>query len=329
MKKLFLVLFALCALSLIGCGEDDAPTGSGGDAKGTVYDFDSYRQWVDMVAPAVYVAPVAAPSGQFDSMWTEGSNPLLGKVFGENEPMSLYANVEYLDEVVAELNSILSQGDSSSFVVDTPWVSLIDINGAQALPGSVVSIMGFSSVTLDRALLIDNPDGDTTHVGFILTDSTQTVLAYRRSPYQGSWESFLFYGHVNTNDSTVDIKGVFYKVESDQSAHSWVYDIQTVNEVDFAYRMSWYAPDMGDTTGLGCIIGGGDADDQFAMRYRQYIPADAPTVDSIAILDQMFDAQYNYLGAIAAGYETFVDVNDLFLYGDMPQALVESPWDGQ
>jgi len=92
--------------------------------------------------------------------------------------------------------------------------------------------------------------------------------------------------------------------------------------------MSWYADEYGDEPLLGCVIGGGNKDKQFAVKYRQYSPADTSVVDSTFILDQMFDSDYSYLGTeIAAGYEGFFIEDSIFTCDYMPTALITSPWD--
>ena len=89
--------------------------------------------------------------------------------------------------------------------------------------------------------------------------------------------------------------------------------------------MSWYA-DVEESSLLGCIIGGGNKDDEFALLYRQFNPADAAVCDSNYILDQIFDANFNLLPLPEWGLGTSVYEGDLFTYDDMPPSLILSPW---
>ena len=68
---------------------------------------------VQKVAPPVFVAPAAAPSDLVD--WNGGEYPLLGKVFGEDEPMSLYSNLANLDETIDMIEAVLQVDDSGHF----------------------------------------------------------------------------------------------------------------------------------------------------------------------------------------------------------------------
>lgn len=97
-----------------GCSEDsttpvgDGDGGGGGDSNivGEGIDFAGFIDLVEEIAPPVYVAPVGAPSGESDSMWNTGDHPLLGKVFSEDEPMSLWANMNNLDNILSQISEM-------------------------------------------------------------------------------------------------------------------------------------------------------------------------------------------------------------------------------
>ena len=331
-----LLAFVITGL-VVGCSSDDkstTPTGGGG----TDVQFTEFTGLVEAIAPPVYALPIGSPMFAPDSIWTEGSYPLLGKVFGEDEPMSLYWNtsnlddaIEILTEVVQQLADLGIEGDTS-FTTGGSTIQVMTPAGLTTIPTECQGIFGFSSIDIDKVYKMVFTDGDFTntyHLGYTSTDSTETYLTYYSTPAAegDTAESFLYHAFVNLTDSSIEIEGVFFKDYGNQTSARWGYAIQTVDDADFAYRMSWYADDMGETSGLGCIIGGGNKDVEFALKYRQYTPADAQDTDSLYRLDQMFDGDYGYVGTgIATGYEDFVDEQDIYTLEYMPTALISSPW---
>ncbi len=346
MSKIMIRIFGclmVCALLFVaGCSDDQNSVTGTTDNQGTT-DFANFGELVTLIAPPVYTAPANTPSGQYDSMWTDGSYPLLGKVFGNSEPMSLYSNIENLDHAISVLASvqqmmidstgtivtdtIIESYDSTTNIANVVEVQTLVSN--TAIPTQAQNIMGFTSVQLDNLVKMGYSIpgySNNYHIGYAVNDSSETYLTWF-TKQDSLTESFLYYAFVNKLDSSIDVRGVFYKVESNGKPASWVYNIKTVDSSDFSYRMSWYADFSPDFTMLGCIIGGGNKDDLFALRYRPYNPADAQVVDSMFMLDQTFDSQYNYIGTgIAAGFESMVNEADMFKYGSMPTALIPSPW---
>ena len=76
---------------------------------------------------------------------------------------------------------------------------------------------------------------------------------------------------------------------------------------DFAYRMSWFSDSPGlDETLLGCIIGGGNKDVEFAMKYRQYMPADSAVMDSACMYDQVFGPNYSEGTGLISDYDAYL-----------------------
>ncbi|RKX26472.1 MAG: hypothetical protein DRP47_08125 [Candidatus Zixiibacteriota bacterium] len=333
-------LIGLLLFAVLGCSDDDAtPTGTTGDNDNNeTVEFTQFEDLVKLYAPQVYVGPSGAPQGECDSIWTDGSHPLLGKVFGEDEPMSLYWNVDELDGAIETLADIMENADSMGISGDTSVTmpeggtfTLQTLTSATSIPTQCQAIIGCQSVNLEQLVKFHFVGTDFSvdyHIGYSSTDSNQTYLTYFTAPNEGTGtESFLYYAYIDLYDSSIVIKGVFFKDYGDQTSARWVYHIESVDTSDFSYRMSWYADNFGGQSGLGCIIGGGNKDEQFAMKFRQYTPADNNVVDSSYILNQMFDGDYNYLSDdIATGYEEFVEESNIFTYDDMPSALLSSPW---
>ena len=348
MKRLItaaLLLISIIALGFVGCSDDDSTNPTSNNTNNTGGDhfdvtFTQFTGIVEEVAPPVYQAPAGAPQGEWDSMWTDGSYPLLGKVFGEDEPMSLYWNLEQLDDAIIMLDEIADKLDSMGVTGDTliavPGGGQVDyreMTTATSIPTDAQDVMGFSSLDLDNVFLFDFTDGTDTghyHLGYTATDTTQTYLTWFSAEWSanpGVVESFLYYAHVNLTDSTVDIKGAFYKDYGNQTSARWVYDIVTAENANFDYRMSWFSDESPEFSLLGCVLGGGNKDTQFALKYRQFSPADTTVMDSTFLLEQMFNADYDYLGEITTAYEDYVDEADIFTLDYVPTALIPSPWE--
>ena len=130
---------------------------------------------------------------------------------------------------------------------------------------------------------------------------------------------------------SIEIKAVFFKAYNDQSNSKaiWVYQINTVEDSNFFYRMSWYADDFGDTSAVACVIGGGDKDTEFALRYQQLKPHDltAPDPeDPYGEFTQVFGPSYSDGGQVlSAAYETITNPDNMYRFSDMPTALLTSP----
>ncbi|MBD3257210.1 hypothetical protein GF377_02160 [candidate division GN15 bacterium] len=337
LRKIFPFVLCLVALTgfIIGCSDDgdDSPTGPGGGSNS--HNFIEFEQLIEEIAPPVYSGPTAAP-GDPDSIWTDGQYALLGKVFGETEPMSLYTNIEALDRAVEMLQSTFNAFDSMGISGDTSFTtdsgmtveteSLTTITG---IPMNAQVALGLSGVMLDR--VFKNTvvwQGDTMyyHIGYIITPLNEVYLSWYSSDDGSARESNLYYASIDLADSSLDIRGVFYKEETEETA-SWAYRIETVDEADFAYKMAWYSDIWGDTTGVGSVIGGGNRDTLFAMRYRQWSPADASEYDTLYALEQMFDSAYTYLGtSIATGLEEHIVADSMLTYSSQPGDFIPSPW---
>ncbi len=142
--------------------------------------------------------------------------------------------------------------------------------------------------------------------------------------------SSAYYFYYKPVYDSIVMKGVFYKDYGTTPATSarWVYDIHSVGESDFAYRMSWYADPQGELTEtmLGCIIGGGDKDVEFALSYREYCPADSADHFEEMSLQQVFGPNFIEGTGLLSSYADYLDESLFFTYDDMPGAFLTSPW---
>ena len=341
---LALLLFSMLFL-FVGCS-DDSPTGTtvdNNDTDWTSIQFADYGQLIEKIAPPVYESPQSSPSA-FDD-WTTGDYPLLGKVFSESEPMSLYWNLETFEEILSEIEMFLLVNDSGDIMVDSTagdssgegngdpgdYIEITELTTATTIPSGMDSIIG-TSVTVENLITFNFPDmevGEINQIGFTLNDDEQTILAFHRMHEEGTITmSMVYYAHFDAVDSSIIMKGVALKDYGDGTNASWAYNINSVNTSEFAYRMSWYSDDIpGDDDMLACIIGGGDKDVEFALKYRQYIPANS--TDHIADweMQQVFGSSYSTEGeSLITAFSAFVSDDLFFGYGSMPTELLNSPW---
>ena len=330
LKGLFTLFAFACVLFAIGCSNDDGsgPTGPGGTGGAVI--FADYLQLVEEVAPPVYTAPAVAPTA-IDSLWDSGDYPLLGKVFSSDEPMSLYSNVSAFDMFVDEFEDLIMVDDSGEYLLaDSSWMNIHDLTEPVSLPTQLQPVFG-QSVDLDQyitAVFPDAPAGQQLHMGFQKTDLTETILVWMTMPPEsdpsGS-ETNYYFGRYYPADSTFVIKGATVKHFSSDTA-SWIYDISSTADGNFQYRMSWFSTEIPDGTLLGTIVGGGDAGAEFALKYRQWIPADTADYDTLHASEQVFGPNYSEGTGLISAYDTYLDDALIITYLETPRAPLPSPF---
>lgn len=95
----------------------------------------------------------------------------------------------------------------------------------------------------------------------------------------------------------------------------------------FSYRTAWYAasPEF-----VGSLIGAGNRDVEFALRYQQYYAPDFDTYepdDTWGNLTQVFGPDYSNLGTtFDATWEAATLKSEMFTGHDMPTGLLSSPF---
>ena len=326
---------ALFCLTVVCSDDNDVPTGPGNGW--STINFADYEDLIGDIVPPVYTEPLASPA-EIDPMWT---STFLNKVFSEDEPMSLYSNLEYFDELVEEIGFFLVMNEEGDVAVDSS-ISEGDVNSydvceitelttAVPIPTALQDVFGIS-VAVENLATMDFPDmaeDEVLQLGFTINDDEQAVLAFQR---QDETESItittLYYFYMDMVDSSIVMRGAVYKDYGDDTSARWVYDIQSVDESDFAYRMSWYSDPEGELTEtmLGCIIGGGDKDVEFALKYREYKPADSTDFYADLSQEQVFGPNYTEGSSLISEFSTFVSADLFIVYDEMPSALMSSPF---
>ncbi len=339
---IFVVFIALAFVFFAGCS-DDSPTTSAGDGEngGTILNFDLslYTALVEEIAPPVYTSPVGK-TAVLDSVWFAGDYPLLGKVFSDEEPMSLYWNLERLDAIISEINTALAQDsvfDEDSSGADTNsnefgWYEIIELSMPTTIPTECAEVFGFTSLDLDYVIKMHSAEDSNfaSHAGFKVDSSEEQFLTYFKNEnpaeYGGGTETFVYYAYRNLNTDSINIMGVFYKLYPDSTTSArWVYDIKSVEDSLFDYRMSWFSDEL-ETSLLGCIIGGGNKDQSFALKYNQYMPADAESSDPEQNTSGAFNSDYSEATDFATEYADFLHPSRYFTFDYIPTGYLPSPW---
>ncbi|MBD3168372.1 MAG: hypothetical protein GF307_02740 [candidate division Zixibacteria bacterium] len=355
-------VFAVLSLALllsVSCSDNNSSTdpggGGGGEGGGGGLDvtFSRYTALVQAIAPPVYtggggsyykpLAPADSTEIDPDSIWWQGEFALLGKVFGEDEPFSLYRNIDELDDLVAQCEEMLEYeegtyteyedriGDSITIVLE-----IDTLTAPVAIPEQCQAVLGSDSLSLDYYIGVEIDDLDLVQqTAFKVSETDEWFYTFNSMPRmeeQGGVESSLNLAYRNHQTDSIDIKSVFFKYQNNmQDTIMWVYHIQTVNTDDFNYKMSWYSDEVddGDTTRfIGAIIGGGDKDSEFVLRYRQFDPPDADEPDSLWQSDQVFGPNYSDEGQdLSQNYLTLYPLTEMYKYDDFPTGLLTSPID--
>ena len=353
-KKLFAALFAaslVLALGFAGCGDDDKnPASSGSD--NPALNLTAITEVIREVAPPMFTPSTAAPSlaPALDSfpIWTEGDYPLLDKVFGEDDPQTLYRNVDKFEMLMSIVENLLptdangnpvpgTYTNTSSVTVEgetmqmTATVVISELTSATTIPTAQQGVIG-TSVDLDYLISLsveEIPNGQM-QFGLKLDSTEQTILLFEADmgSQQGETESSVTLASLDPTDSTFVFKGVFYTQDANQATFSGAYVMTSEANSDFSYQMSWYSDEIPapDYTLLGCIIGGGNKDTEFALAYRQYTPADDSAMDSEWQYDEVFGPNYSNGSGLASSYASYLNEELILGYNLVPQATVASPF---
>ncbi len=298
--------------------------------------FANYDDLVRDILPDAYVASgavgISAGIFEIDPLWYEGEYALLDKVLGEESSESVFYYLDQFDRTVDDIEGLLMVDDSGNLYADTSWMKLYELSLTTQIPAEAQTIIG-SSVLVENWIDVtfeSDPEGKLNHIGFSQNEDEEIILLYNYWPagmFGANGESWLFYARLDKSDSTIVMKGIDFKDEGGGKSVRRVFDVETVDGSDFAYRMSWYT-DESDEQGpfLGCIVGGGNKDTEFALRYRQFTPADAQNPDSTYLLDQVFNADYSEGTSLISSYGQFIDEDLIIRYDDMPTQHIPSPW---
>jgi hypothetical protein len=350
LNKGMMLLF--CALLLmvgaVGCSDDEkTTTPTPTDPVTSPLELLDLQALVEAVAPPEFTAPVSIPTG-VDSLgvWTTGDYPLLEKVFGSSDPQSLYRNINDFKQNLRILSSAVLVDENGDIVAGEFTDSiLIDLNGDStmahytgvvtaltdptAIPAQSQAIIG-ENVDIDYlvTITVDEMPGSTEQFGLTANDSVQTILQFHMMTEEGvRTESNLVYATMNLNDSTFTFRGLGYVGYVSTEIFAYGYNMTSESTSDFSYRMSWFSNELpDDETMLGCIVGGGNKDVEFAMKYRQFKPADTTVMDSYSTYDQVFGPNYTEGTGLISDYEAYLADELIYTYEAIPTGQVTSPW---
>ena len=346
----YLLVFAVLLLWAAGCSDDKAtnepPAANHTPGHLELVDLNSL---IAAVAPPEFTSPVAVPNGT-DSLgtWTTGDYPLLGKVFGSSDPQTLYRNINDFKRNMEVLTAAVRVNDDGSFVTgaasdsvyvelmgDSVWVhysaTVAALADPTAIPTAYQAILG-ETADLDYLITaeVDEMSGAVEQFGVKVTDSTQTIMQYHYMAREGeATESNLVYANLALADSSFTFRGVGYVGYDAGQVFSYGYNMTSENTSDFSYRMSWYSDDLVIGDLLGCIIGGGNKNVEFAMKYRQFMPADTVDMDSVSRYDQVFGPNYSEGTGMISAYDEYLADALIYTYDMIPMEQIVNPWSAQ
>eukprot|EP00828_Plagiopyla_frontata_P038981 TRINITY_DN51161_c0_g1_i1.p2 TRINITY_DN51161_c0_g1~~TRINITY_DN51161_c0_g1_i1.p2 ORF type:complete len:195 (-),score=70.07 TRINITY_DN51161_c0_g1_i1:18-602(-) len=114
-KRLIMLALALVAvLALIACSSSDSDSDNPTDPQNPGDSVFAGMQFNDFGADARRVLPPVYQSGKsidFD-IWRDGDYALLGKVFSQDEPMSIHRNIDDHDMIMQEIDMMIQMVDS-------------------------------------------------------------------------------------------------------------------------------------------------------------------------------------------------------------------------
>lgn len=345
-KGLLGILMIIGLGAVAGCGGSDSTTPLDTPPDPQAVTFSDFAALIEAVAPPAFEPSAkAAPVEGNYAMWTEGEYALLGKVIGSpdcDEPMSLYRNLNTLDGSISLIEMAMASGEGPTEVQSpegqtiSSVIEIVQLTEQVAIPADCQGALGVAAVDLETMCRISIPDLDMVlEMGFSVTDSTETVLCWQN---EGSIGTSLFYATRNLETNQVGLRGAFWKDTGEEVA-SWIYDIGSAgaDNEDFVYNMAWYSSTMGDSPGLGCVNGSGNRNDTFGLRYHQYRdPWIRDAYDVWGPYQQLFGqveaipfCDMNDGGVFPDEYSHFFNIEEMFIYADMPLGLFDSPFDAE
>lgn len=348
LKSFNILLFGIIIFSLLviaGCG-DDSTTSSGSPTTSQLQIAD-IEALIERVAPPEYTAPSGMPA-VIDSIWFYGTTPLLGNVFGSEQPEALYSNIrEFKQSLEIITNTMRVDGDGNiitGIYVDSHLVdrdegpsmlhftaTVTALSEPTAIPVEAQALFG-TEVDIDYLINVASEEMPNAliNIGMTLNDSEQTLFQFDTATGDPTdRESRLIYARLNPADSSFVFKGLIYCLHQDNDLFSCAFDVRSQATSDFSDRVSWYSNSSPENDLLNCIVGGGNKDVEFALKYRVFIPADTNVVDSICMYDQVFGPNYSEGTGLVSSYSEYLDDGLILTYDIVPQAMLTNPWANQ
>ncbi len=340
MKKaaLILALGAFSVLMALGCSDDKKTTTSTTEL--APLDMVDIGAVIAQAAPPEFTAPSTSPAA-VDSIWNAGSQPLLEVVFGANEPQALYRNINEFELKLAILqNTLLTDGDgniATGTYVDSAAVNdmmmhytatVTALSSPTAVPTDAQWMFG---ETVDVGYLVEiaveEEPASTIKLGVTLNSTEETIFEYSYSTEENDkTTSLLNYASLDPTDSSFAFKGIRYVHYGDDEVFNCAFNIGSASTADFSYRMAWVSNPPDSTEFLYCLVGGGNRDVEFALKFCMLSPITATEPDPEGIYDQVFGPNYSEGSGLISAYSEYLNDNLLFSGQDMPTAHLTDPW---
>ena len=335
------------ACLIIGCSDDKSTTSSGA----LTVTLPAFEDLVTEIAPPVFESYAGVPSGiallppdTSLGYWTQGQGALLRCAFGADQPMALYRNMHRLGETVQWMNRIRKVGDTTVSEVpgDSGMLSgtmtVAQLRNDVGIPQACQSILGDAPLKLQYMVRVRVNEQEQTRLqaGFRQDDTCDLMLAYHGSAapdsnYPNAYEHRLTYAYRHRVRDSFSICAVHFKEyrNTNNECAMWAYQVTSRNQNQFEYRLTWFANDFADSNGVGCLIGSGQGQTQFALRYQQMLPAERlepDTADPHGHLYRLFGANYADQGlALSTAWNDATDPAKLYRYANLPVALRLTP----
>lgn len=336
------VLFVFGLMILSGCGDDKSTTSPATTTN--PLQIADLQSMIERVAPPEYTAPSAMPM-TIDSVWYTGTTPLLEVVFGSEQPQALYTNIAQFKQTLDIISGTM-RVDADGHLVTGVYVDshMIDMGDGEEMAHFTATVTALAEPTpipqIEQALMgttvdvdylisvvVDEQPGMTSNIGISLNGDQQTVFQFDAFEAEGEdLETRLTYASLNTADSSFVFKGLMYCLHPNGEMFNCAFDISSQSTADFAYRVSWYSNGSIDTDILNCLLGGGNKDVEYALKYRMYAPADTSEYSSTDQYDQVFGPNYTEGTGLISNYADYLDDALILTYDIVPQAMMPNPW---
>lgn|GEM_PF-1351072 len=354
LAAIFAVLLLSAGMIFTGCSEDSStPTTPGGGSDTLTLEIMDVAEIIRAVTPPVYNAPQGFPATDSFEVWTQGDYPLLEMVFGDEEDQTLDRNIYefefftgmFREHMLVDENGAIITGTYSGEIVreepgggDSTYHGTFlvsNLTGNTTVPANVQSIIG-TSIDFDYLIEIavdEIPNGQV-KVGFKFDSTEQSMMVWLNNmggePDRSS--SSLVYSTLDPRDSTFQFKGTSYGSDN-YGTFSTSYIVSSEANGEFGYRSSWFweeanpQPGTEDTMSYrGSIIGGGNKDVEFALKFRQFRPADSETADQYWSFDQVFGPNYSEGTGLISSYAAYVNESLIIDYDDITLEMIPNPW---
>jgi hypothetical protein len=292
-----------------------------------------------LVSPAI---AAAADTGY--GFWAQGGQPMLARMFGASGPMALYRNTHRLRWAAEWMNQVRRLGDTTFTGVQTAdgefsgTMTVTRPQSAVNMPAECRAILGDTALRLQYQIQVRLNEQTQTRLqaGIRHDDTCDVMLAYHGFPspdstHPNAYEYTLTYAYHNSVSDSVQVRSVHFRAYNDPDGQCamWAYQINSLNGGQFFYRLSWYDDAFADTCGLGRMIGSGNRQTQFALRYQQMIPADRAEPDPLdpyGHIQHTFGPNYADEGSmLSTGLNEATDPAHMYRLEQLPVSLRDAP----